>query len=785
MDTLTDTLHITNSGSGSLSWSASLAPSVTWLSLSGSPGLAPSDLVLTLNPTGQPAGTLTDTVVITSADANNSPRKVPVTFRIRQPVLSVTPSSLSDNAQQGDTAKKTKTLNVTNTGGGTLSWTATPDTTWLSAVPGGGTGAGSITVTLNPAGLASGTHTGHVTVTSVGATGSPAQITVTFTITPPPQLSVTLSSKPDTAFLGSTASKTSAIRISNSGGGSLAWNALLPDTTWLTRSKVSGSAPPDDSTIVSSNPSGLAAVTHIGHMVIDAGAVAGSPVTVTKTLVIVPCTVHPVTPDSLDAGSLTTADCAAPHRAGSFARVYSVNASTGDTLDVQLSASFDAFIVVTDGAGTVVPTSDACPGLTACVRNVVVPSNGVRIEATTTVGGATGSFNMLVTKPQRPAGPILLSQRKGDGSTIIGVGATTDTNVVVLRADTLRDPNARDTLQLQVELRFAHVANFAGVATDASTPVLPGAAATITHTGLTDDTVYHWRARTCDQTSRCSVWADFVTGRDTAPDFKVAVPQAPIAPVTPLQTYPSGTQIAVGGPDTTDTIVLKATVSDSDPGDQLRLQVERRTAGSTFSNVPTATASSAVASGQVSSITLTGQADDSSYRWQARACDQTNRCGPWVDFGGNGTGADYKIAIPERPAAPAQLNQYLAGGTTPIAVGGAAGGNPGSTVNVVFKATVTDPDPGDLISIEVEVQTTDVAFDTTTNLHRGAGVVTTGRAAVTVGFSVPLVLSTNYHWHARACDQTNRCSGWVAFGGNVDLDPSSLLFPSDTDFHVP
>src|SRR5207249_3607283 len=135
-----------------------------------------------------------------------------------------------------------------------------------------------------------------------------------------------------------------------------------------------------------------------------------------------------------------------------------------------------------------------------------------------------------------------------------------------------------------------------------------------------------------------------------------------------------------------------------------------------------------------------------------------------------------KIAIPERPAAPAQLNQYLAGGTTPIAVGGAAGGNPGSTVNVVFKATVTDPDPGDLISIEVEVQTTDVAFDTTTNLHRGAGVVTTGRAAVTVGFSVPLVLSTNYHWHARACDQTNRCSGWVAFGGNVDLDPSSLVY---------
>src|SRR5205823_13836903 len=74
--------------------------------------------------------------------------------------------------------------------------------------------------------------------------------------------------------------------------------------------------------------------------------------------------------------------------------------------------------------------------------------------------------------------------------------------------------------------------------------------------------------------------------------------------------------------------------------------------------LPISTASSAVASGQVSSITLTGQADDSSYRWQARACDQTNRCGPWVDFGGNGTGADYKIAIPERPAAPARSEEH-------------------------------------------------------------------------------------------------------------------------------
>jgi len=187
--------------------------------------------------------------------------------------------------------------------------------------------------------------------------------------------------------------------------------------------------------------------------VIDAGAVAGSPVTVTKTLVIMPCAVRTLVPDTLEANTLTTADCGAPHRAGSFARVYSVTASTGDALDVQLSASFDAYLIVTNGAGSVLASNNDCSvsTTTACIRNVVVPASGVRIEATTFVAGATGTFSLLVTKPQPPAGPILLSQRKANGSTVIGVDSTTDESTVVLRADTLRDPNPRDTLRLQIE----------------------------------------------------------------------------------------------------------------------------------------------------------------------------------------------------------------------------------------------------------------------------------------------------------------------------------------------
>ena len=54
-------------------------------------------------------------------------------------------------------------------------------------------------------------------------------------------------------------------------------------------------------------------------------------------------------------------------------------------------------------------------------------------------------------------------------------------------------------------------------------------------------------------------------------------------------------------------------------------------------------------------------------------------------------------------------------------------------------------------------------------------VVPSNNTAVSsAGYSA--LLTTNYHWRARACDQTGRCSAWVSFGGNAE---------NATDFHVP
>ncbi|MBN1351134.1 hypothetical protein JXJ21_17065 [candidate division KSB1 bacterium] len=80
------------------------------------------------------------------------------------PVLSVAPSSLDFG-----TATNSLNFNISNTGSGTLNWTATENESWITSVtPSSGTNTGSVTVTVDRSGLSSGTYTGKVSVASNG-----------------------------------------------------------------------------------------------------------------------------------------------------------------------------------------------------------------------------------------------------------------------------------------------------------------------------------------------------------------------------------------------------------------------------------------------------------------------------------------------------------------------------------------------------------------------------------------------------------------------------------------
>ncbi len=106
-----------------------------------------------------------------------------VNFAMQQlPVLSVSPTAVPFTALVGGSNPSPATVNVTNTGSGTLSFTAGSDSTWLSVSPVSGSAPQALQVSASITGLAAGTYTGHITVTSTGTQGSPAVVTVTLTV---------------------------------------------------------------------------------------------------------------------------------------------------------------------------------------------------------------------------------------------------------------------------------------------------------------------------------------------------------------------------------------------------------------------------------------------------------------------------------------------------------------------------------------------------------------------------------------------------------------------------
>lgn len=244
-----------------------------------------------------------------------------------------------------------------------------------------------------------------------------------------------------------------------------------------------------------------------------------------------------------------------------------------------------------------------------------------------------------------PDSPASLAQFRADSLSPIVVGAGISDPVIVVRA-VVGDPDPDDSLRLQVELQPLGT-DFTGQPTATSAPVLGGGQATTRADGLMDNTSYHWRARSIDQTGRASAWVAFGGNGEDVPDVVVAVPDPPADPTSLSQFRSDGiTAIARGGTTDERTVVIRGTVADPDPGDQVRLEIEMQPVGTLFTGTATA-GGVQVPNGAVASVTVTGLTDGVSYHWQARAVDQLVQSSGWVPFGAAGQGtAELSVALP-------------------------------------------------------------------------------------------------------------------------------------------
>lgn len=144
--------------------------------------IAPQQIVaffpVTVSGLAAVSGLVNLTVTTTGGQAGTRILVAPASYT--PPAIALSANSFFYTFAAGNTTPIVESVAVTNSGGGSLVWSAASDSPWLTVT----TTANALTLTANPAGLATGTLHGSITVTAGGASNSPQTISVTVLLIP-------------------------------------------------------------------------------------------------------------------------------------------------------------------------------------------------------------------------------------------------------------------------------------------------------------------------------------------------------------------------------------------------------------------------------------------------------------------------------------------------------------------------------------------------------------------------------------------------------------------------
>lgn len=277
---------------------SAVAAGGTWLSTSTSSGTAipearASEANISLNAGGVAAGTYSGTIIATSAGAENSPASLPVSLLATPAPFADFSSSYTQLSFQyvlGGTVPAAQSVWVYARNGGSPEWNVSASSVgWLSITPSSGTGSATLTVSVNPAGLAAGNYFGTIdlTTTGVGTTSLPVRLSITR-----PELSASPGSLSFTQTQGKPAPAAQSLSLSGSGS----FTATVSGGTWLSLSQTSGTLPA--TLTLSVNASGLNPGTHRASVTVSSGSLGS--ITVPVTFVVIPPNQLIVSPASLN-----------------------------------------------------------------------------------------------------------------------------------------------------------------------------------------------------------------------------------------------------------------------------------------------------------------------------------------------------------------------------------------------------------------------------------------------------------------------------------------------------
>jgi hypothetical protein len=223
-------------------------------------------------------------IMVTDTNSYNNPQEVKVSLTVSKeppPKIRVNPKNLDFTAQQGGSDPPPQTIEIVNTGEGTLKFEIETNVDWLNVNPDSGnskTNAKTHTVSCSIGGLNIGTHNGTLTIRDPNATNNPQTVEVSIKITkePPPKIWISTKTINMEAFEdGRSPSK--AFFVKNSGGGTLNYEVEW-DASWMSVSPDGGtSAGPERKHTVRTDISGRSVGTYRGTITIRDNKAANSP----------------------------------------------------------------------------------------------------------------------------------------------------------------------------------------------------------------------------------------------------------------------------------------------------------------------------------------------------------------------------------------------------------------------------------------------------------------------------------------------------------------------------
>jgi len=252
-----------------------------WLSVSPSSGSVASfgaaSVSVTANPANLPPGTYSGVVTIAIAGGKSYTVSVLATVASNQPYIQLSQSGLRFQAVVGGSATPPQIISVLNTGAGTLNFSASASTfsggNWLSVSQ----SSGSVTVSVNPAGLMAGDYYGQIKITAQGAANSPQIASVVLNVLSPANSPGAFVNPSGLIFVGTAGAANptaKSISIANPSPTALTFLATSfssSGTNWITFTPSSGSVSSTQPATVSVQPNlqGLTAGVYTGELVLN------------------------------------------------------------------------------------------------------------------------------------------------------------------------------------------------------------------------------------------------------------------------------------------------------------------------------------------------------------------------------------------------------------------------------------------------------------------------------------------------------------------------------------